>query len=52
MATESTITVEKFMERALYDPEHGYYSRRITGVGRHGDFTTAPMLSGAPAKAS
>ena len=51
MTTESTITVEKFMERALYDPEHGYYSRRITGVGRHGDFTTAPMLSGAPAKA-
>lgn len=39
------------MRRALYDPERGYYARRITGVGRRGDFTTAPMLSEAPAKA-
>ena len=39
------------MRRALYDPQRGYYSRRITGVGRRGDFTTAPMLSEAPARA-
>ncbi len=39
------------MRRALHDPKTGYYARRITGVGRHGDFTTAPMLSEAPAKA-
>lgn len=39
------------MRRALYDPERGYYARRITGVGRRGDFTTAPMLSKAPARA-
>lgn len=39
------------MERALHDPEHGYYARRISGVGRRGDFTTAPMLSDAPARA-
>lgn len=39
------------MRRALYDPQRGYYSRRITGVGRRGDFTTAPMLSDAPAQA-
>lgn len=39
------------MSRALYDPERGYYSRRITAVGRRGDFTTAPMLSEAPARA-
>lgn len=39
------------MARALHDPEHGYYARRITGVGRRGDFTTAPMISEAPARA-
>lgn len=39
------------MDRALHDPEHGYYARRITGVGQRGDFTTAPMLSAAPARA-
>ncbi len=39
------------MRRALYDPSHGYYARRITGVGRCGDFTTAPMLSDMPARA-
>ena len=33
------------MQRALHDPEHGYYAKRIRGVGRRGDFTTAPMLS-------
>lgn len=47
----SPIPFEQFMAQALHDPEHGYYARRIRGVGRHGDFTTAPMLSAAPAKA-
>jgi len=36
---------DRFMDRALHDPENGYYARRITGVGRRGDFTTAPTLS-------
>lgn len=45
------ITFESFMRQALYDPKRGYYARRITGVGRRGDFTTAPMLSDAPARA-
>jgi SAM-dependent MidA family methyltransferase len=45
------VPFEQFMARALHDPEHGYYARRISGVGRHGDFTTAPMLSEAPARA-
>jgi SAM-dependent MidA family methyltransferase len=45
------IPFEQFMARALHDPQHGYYARRITGVGRRGDFTTAPMLSEAPARA-
>lgn len=39
------------MDWALHDPEHGYYARRISGVGQRGDFTTAPMLSDAPARA-
>ncbi len=45
------IPFEQFMARALHDPQHGYYARRITAVGRRGDFTTAPMLSAAPARA-
>lgn len=39
------------MQRALHDPERGYYARRIAGIGRGGDFTTAPMLSELPARA-
>ena len=42
---------DEFMARALYDPLHGYYAQRITAIGRRGDFTTAPMLSAAPARA-
>ena len=45
------ISFEQFMAKALHDPETGYYARRISGVGRTGDFTTAPMLSEAPARA-
>ena len=36
---------DRWMERALYDPQKGYYSRRIESVGNRGDFTTAPMIS-------
>jgi SAM-dependent MidA family methyltransferase len=45
------ISFERFMAQALHDPQHGYYARRITGVGHRGDFTTAPMLSEGPARA-
>ncbi len=51
MNSGSPIPFESFMAQALYDPRRGYYSRRITGVGRSGDFTTAPMLSEVPARA-
>lgn len=51
MRSASPITFEEFMQRALYDPQRGYYARRIAGVGKRGDFTTAPMLSEAPARA-
>ena len=30
------------MERALYEPGHGYYRRPHAGPGREGDFLTAP----------
>lgn len=39
------------MQRALHDPETGYYARRIRSIGKGGDFTTAPQLSESPAKA-
>ncbi|MFD2256940.1 SAM-dependent methyltransferase [Luteolibacter algae] len=44
-------TFEQFMTRCLHDPEQGYYSQNIRGIGSRGDFTTAPQLSEAPAKA-
>lgn len=49
MISESPVPFEAFMRHALYDPERGYYSRHITGVGHRGDFTTAPQLSELPA---
>ncbi len=50
MIPETPIPFEAFMRRALHHPRLGYYSRRISAVGRRGDFTTAPMLSAAPAR--
>ena len=41
------VTFEKFMRWALYEPQHGYYSRRVTNVGRTGDFATSATLSPA-----
>ena len=34
-----------WMERALFDPERGYYSARVQTVGRHGDFSTSATIS-------
>ena len=36
------ITFARFMERALYEPGHGYYRRQEAGPGMAGDFLTAP----------
>ena len=33
-----------FMQRALHDPERGYYARRISTVGARGDFSTSATL--------
>lgn len=51
MDSGSFETIEQFMARALHDPSRGYYARNIRGIGARGDFTTAPHLSEAPAKA-
>ena len=52
MDSGSFQTIEQFMARALHDPVCGYYARHIRSIGARGDFTTAPQLSEAPAKAS
>jgi SAM-dependent MidA family methyltransferase len=36
---------DRFMELALLHPVHGYYTRRIRGIGKSGDFSTSPTLS-------
>jgi SAM-dependent MidA family methyltransferase len=40
-----------FMQRALHDPLRGYYARRISGIGRRGDFSTSATISNHLAKA-
>ena len=39
------IGFERYMERALYEPELGYYHNGSTKFGPLGDFVTAPELS-------
>ena len=42
---------DRFMELALLHPTHGYYTRRIRGIGKAGDFSTSTTLSPALGKA-
>ncbi len=43
IATSGPITFARFMERALYEPGHGYYRRPDPGPGTAGaDFLTSP----------
>ncbi len=44
IAATGPIGIADYMQRCLGDPEHGYYSTR-SGIGRDGDFTTAPEIS-------
>jgi SAM-dependent MidA family methyltransferase len=39
------LTVAEFMELALYDPEHGYYSGAAQRSGKRGDFFTSVDVS-------
>jgi SAM-dependent MidA family methyltransferase len=46
IAAEGAVPFERFMEWALYHPEHGYYASGRAAPGRdEGDFTTAPQTS-------
>lgn len=41
---DGPIPFRRFMEVALYHPEHGYYRRSRDPFGKHGDFFTAEQL--------
>jgi SAM-dependent MidA family methyltransferase len=45
------IGFERYMQRALYEPGLGYYSAGSAKLGPAGDFTTAPELGDALARA-
>jgi SAM-dependent MidA family methyltransferase len=38
------IRFDQYMESALYDPVHGYYSAQMETVGKSGDFSTSTTL--------
>jgi SAM-dependent MidA family methyltransferase len=38
------IAFRRFMEVALYHPQHGYYRRPASPFGKHGDFFTAEQI--------
>jgi len=44
IAASGPLTFARFMELALYDPDHGYYRSAAERPGRSGDFLTAPDL--------
>jgi SAM-dependent MidA family methyltransferase len=45
IAAAGCITFARYMDLALYHPEHGYYRSAEERPGRGGDFLTAPELS-------
>ena len=47
---DQRLRFDRFMELALYDPDHGYYAKHITTVGQRGDFSTTATLSTALAR--
>ncbi len=42
--TNQTLSIDKFIEVALYDKKNGYYSKQ-NPFGMTGDFVTAPLIS-------
>jgi len=44
IARSGPVTFHRFMEVALYHPEHGYYRSGRDPFGKHGDFYTAEQL--------
>ncbi len=43
--SEGFLTFHRFMELALYHPDHGYYMGDQARIGRGGDFVTAPEIT-------
>ncbi len=43
-AEGGSISLERFMQEALYHPRFGYYARQVRAVGRDGDFSTSATL--------
>lgn len=43
-AEGGSISVERFMQEALYHSGFGYYARKVRAVGRTGDFSTSATL--------
>ena len=41
---EGPLTFARFMQRALYEPDLGYYAVSVTRPSRSGDFVTAPEM--------
>ncbi len=44
IARSGPVSFRRFMEVALYHPEHGYYRRRKDPFGKHGDYFTAEQI--------
>ncbi len=44
LKTDKLIAVDKFIDKALYHPDLGYYSKNIP-FGKQGDFITSPTIS-------
>ena len=45
LANGNWISMEEFMEIALYDAEGGYYNNNIADIGFRGDFSTTATMS-------
>ncbi len=44
MSSSGLIPFSQWMEQALFDPQRGYYSRRVGAIGRRGDFSTSASV--------
>ena len=42
--THGPLRLDHFLEKVLYDPQHGYYAKCIP-IGKDGDYITAPEIS-------
>ena len=50
LAHGNWISMEEFMDIALYNEDDGYYSANIGSIGFRGDFSTAATMSELPAR--